>query len=142
AVDILTHVLGATSTGRLYRAVVEPKLATSVSAQAYQLREPGVLLVGATVPQDGDLPAVQRAIDATLDSLLTSRPVTAEEVERGRAALLRGIELQFTNASSVGLNLSEWAAMGDWRLIFLHRDRIKAVTAEDVMRVAHAYLKR
>jgi zinc protease len=31
--------------------------------------------------------------------------------------------------------------MGDWRLFFLDRDRIKAVTPEDVKRVATAYLK-
>jgi zinc protease len=142
ALDVLSHVLGATSTGRLYRAVVESKLATSVSASTYQLREPGVLLVDATVPRTKDVGAVEAAIDATIDSLLTSQPVTPAEVERGRAALLRSIELRFTNPSSVGLAISDWAAMGDWRLIFLHRDRIKAVTPGDVMRVARAYLKR
>ena len=31
--------------------------------------------------------------------------------------------------------------MGDWRLMFLDRDRIKAVTPEDVARVAKLYLK-
>ena len=37
--------------------------------------------------------------------------------------------------------MSEWAAMGDWRLFFLHRDRLKKVTPEDVQRVAAKYLK-
>ncbi len=31
--------------------------------------------------------------------------------------------------------------MGDWRLLFLNRDRIKTVTPEDVTRVAKTYLK-
>ena len=31
--------------------------------------------------------------------------------------------------------------MGDWRLMFLHRDRLKAVTPDDVLRVAKAYLR-
>ena len=31
--------------------------------------------------------------------------------------------------------------MGDWRLMFLNRDRIAKVTADDVVRVAKAYLK-
>ena len=31
--------------------------------------------------------------------------------------------------------------MGDWRLLFLVRDRIKKVTPEDVARVAKLYLK-
>jgi zinc protease len=37
--------------------------------------------------------------------------------------------------------MSEYAASGDWRLLFLLRDRIKDVTPEDVARVAKAYLK-
>ncbi len=38
-------------------------------------------------------------------------------------------------------NLSEWGSMGDWRLLFLNRDRIEQVTPEDVARVAKLYLK-
>ena len=41
----------------------------------------------------------------------------------------------------VGLTLSESAAAGDWRLLFLERDDIKKVTEQDVLRVAKAYLK-
>ena len=37
--------------------------------------------------------------------------------------------------------MSEWGAMGDWRLFFLHRDRLREVSAEDVQRVAVSYLK-
>ena len=37
--------------------------------------------------------------------------------------------------------LSEAIALGDWRLLFLARDRLRAVTAADVQRVAAAYLK-
>jgi len=39
------------------------------------------------------------------------------------------------------LELSEWMAMGDWRLFFYHRDQVKKVTVQDVQRVASAYLK-
>ena len=37
--------------------------------------------------------------------------------------------------------LSDWASKGDWRLFFLHRDRLEKVTAADVNRVAAAYMK-
>src|SRR5207253_2755301 len=35
-----------------------------------------------------------------------------------------------------------WAAKGDWRLFFLHRDRVAGVTPADVRRVARRYLLR
>src|SRR5262249_7576643 len=41
----------------------------------------------------------------------------------------------------VGIQLSEWAAMGDWRMLFFQRDKLKAVTADDVNRVTAKYLK-
>ncbi len=31
--------------------------------------------------------------------------------------------------------------MGDWRLLFLHRDRLRQVSVADVQRVAGTYLK-
>jgi zinc protease len=37
--------------------------------------------------------------------------------------------------------MSTYVSIGDWRLMFLMRDRLRAVTPEDVQRVAKAYLK-
>src|SRR5581483_11313798 len=45
------------------------------------------------------------------------------------------------NSERIGLILSEYEAAGDWRLYFHSRDQIKAVTEQDVIRVAKAYLK-
>lgn len=140
AVDVLSFVLGDTPSGRLYKDLVETKLASFAGAQAYQLREAGPLLFLAQVRPEDDLEAAWRAMNQTVEGVLTS-PVTGEEVERAKTALLRQIELSFNNSASIALQLSEWAAMGDWRLFFLHRDRIKEVTADDVNRVAQAYLK-
>ncbi|HEY4321696.1 MAG TPA: pitrilysin family protein [Gemmatimonadales bacterium] len=141
ALDVLTEVLASQPTGRLYQAAVVSKKASSVSAYTYQLREPGVLIVSAQVPKTDDMAAAQQAINQAIQTLLTTAPPTAEEVDRAKASLLTGINLQLTNSSSIGLEFSEWAAMGDWRLLYLHRDGIKAVTPDDVIRVARAYLK-
>ena len=51
------------------------------------------------------------------------------------------MELDLNDSESIGVNLSEYAASGDWRLLFLDRDRVKSVTETDVARVAKAYLK-
>jgi len=76
----------------------------------------------------------------TIDDL-AKNPPTAEEVDRARQKLLKGIELALNNSESIGLTMSEYIAMGDWRLYFLRRDRIRNVTLEDVKRVAAAYFK-
>jgi zinc protease len=140
AVDLLGHVLGSEPSGRLYEALVEPGLAASVNAFAYRLRDPGVLIVSAEVREEDPLEEARAALLETVEGL-TENPPTEEEVERARAALLRQIQLTLNDSERVGLQLSEWASAGDWRLLFLHRDRLEEVPVEDVGRVAARYLK-
>ena len=94
----------------------------------------------ATVDADRDRTEVLRVMNETVEGVLDD-PVTDEEVQRARASILNGINQRFNSSTGIALDLTEWAARGDWRLFFLHRDRIEAVTADDVNRVARAYLK-
>jgi len=139
-IDILTFVLGDSPSGRLYKALVETQMATSAAADAMQLREAGPLLLYAIVDADKDLMEIRRVMDETVEGLRIN-PVTDEEVARAKAARLNDINRSLNSSAGIALQLSEWASMGDWRLFFLHRDRIEAVTAADVNRVATAYLK-
>ena len=141
ALDIMTHIMSNQPAGRLYKALVEPGLAAGASAYALQLKEPGVFGAMAQVRQEDSLEAAADAMFTALEQMRESPP-TAEEVDRAKTDYLSAIELAFNNPQGIGRQLSEWAAMGDWRLLFLHRDRLEQVTPEDVHRVAQAYLKR
>ena len=140
AVDVLTHVLATRPAGRLYQNLVEPGLAANAFAFGYQLNEPGVLMAAAQVRQEDSLEEAAVAMLATLDEMVEAPP-TEEEVERARTDYLSSIELAFNNPQGIALQLSEWASMGDWRLFFLHRDRLEQVTPTAVHQVAQAYLK-
>ena len=140
AIDLLAWVLGDEPSGRLYEAMVEPGIAASISARAGQNREPGTLTAMAVLRDDGSEQEAAAAMAEALQDVLTS-PITGEEVERARQARLASIERLFNDSRAIALQLSEWGAMGDWRLFFVHRDRLGDVTAEDVQRVAVSYLK-
>ncbi len=140
AVDVLSQVLGNAPSGRLYKALVEPKLAAETGAFDFQLKEPGVLLAYAQVRQEQSLDSARVAMEQALNDVVTNPP-TAEEVDRAKATLLKNVDLELNASDRVGLDLSEWGSMGDWRLIFINRDRIRKVTPDDVLRVARAYLK-
>lgn len=140
AVTVLNSILGASPGGRLHKALIETKKAASVGASAQPLREPGDTMFRAMVRKESSLDDARDAFLRTLDAL-AGEPVTQQEVDRARAQILRDLELELTNPEQVGLELSEWASQGDWRLLFLHRDRIRKVTVQDVRRVAAAYLK-
>jgi zinc protease len=139
--EVLTELLTAAPSGRLYKALVTTKLASSVSGNAMPTHDPGVLEITAQVGRDSALPAVRDTLTQVLEHL-QSAPPTAEEVERAKRKLLNDHELLVTRSRRAGIELSDWAALGDWRLFFLHRDRIAKVTPADVSRVASRFLQR
>lgn len=140
AVDVLAHVLGNAPSGRLYKALVETGMAAGAAARGQQLREPGALLAFAAVRTEDDLEAANDAMLATVEAVAVEAP-TEEEVERAKNELLNNIDLVLRDSRRIALSLSEWESMGDWRLFFLHRDRLKDVTPDDVCRIAQAYLR-
>ncbi len=140
AVDVLVHVLSTAPTGRLHRALVQKGLASSAWGGESSLHDPGFMYFGARMLKTGP---VEPARDALLDTLenLAREPVTTEEVERAKTALLNDYDKTQTDALALVGVLSEFSAIGDWRLFFLYRDRLRKVMPADVQRVAGAYLR-
>jgi zinc protease len=141
AVQLASQILADNSpSGRLYKALVETKKASNVGGQGLQLRDPGMWLLLMEVRKESSIDDARDTLLATIDAVKTT-PFTSEELERARNRLLSGIELQFNNSEQMALSLSNWASMGDWRLFFLNRDRLKQVTLADVQRVGTYYTK-
>jgi zinc protease len=140
AVDVLAQVFGAAPTGRLHRALVQKGLATSAWGYERMLRDPGFAGFGAIVPKDGALEPAREALLAALEGA-AREPITDAEVERARTALLNDIEKTELDSAALWRTLPEFAAMGDWRLFYLYRDRMRKVTTADVQRAADTYLK-
>ncbi len=140
AVEVLSNVLGATPAGRLHKTLVEAKKASSVFAWAMQEREPGVVLFGAEVRKEQALDAARDVLVKTIEDFGRAAP-SEKEVERAKAEIQKDFDLVMNDSLRMALELSEWAAMGDWRLYFIQRDRIAEVKPADVQRVARTYLK-
>ena len=140
AIEILEDVLTSAPSGRVYKALVESKKATSVSGSAFAWHDPGVLEITAKVEGTG----IDVARDTLIDTLenLQKNPITAEEVNRSKIRFEKDHENALNATDRLAVRLSEWTACGDWRLFFLHHDRVAKVTAEDVNRVAAKYLTR
>lgn len=139
AVEILADILTDQPTGHLYRRLVVPGIATSVSGVAFSWAEPGVIEFGAQVAKEQKPEAV---LDYMIDTIegIANRGVTDSEVDNAKTRQRKSYRLAMTNSQRIGIELSESIAQGDWRLYFLHRDRLDKVTASDVQRVAQSYL--
>jgi zinc protease len=134
AIDVLSFVLGDSPSGRLYAQLVETKKAAKVACGAFQLKDPSFLFCNVELGPKDKPDAARAALLDTLEKF-AAKPPTQEQVDRARTTLLKDIELTLNTSERVGIQLSEWAAMGDWRMLFMHRDRLEKVTVDDVVRV-------
>lgn len=128
-------------TSRLYRTVVQTELAASAGSSMRPTADPYLFTVGATVRR-GVEPA--RVLEALWAAIETARQAAPTEIELQRARKQTRAQFIFGSerASSQGywLGFSEIVADLPWLLEF--PDRIAAVTADEVQRVANRYLRR
>lgn len=140
AIAVIDEILTNEPAGRLYKALVESKKASTQWGFAPSLKEGGFIYLSADVRKENDLEDAKATMLATLDSLVI-HPPTPEEIERAKQRLLKVWDLAYKSSDRVGLTMSEYIAQGDWRLFFLYRDRIEKITPEQVVAVANKYFK-
>jgi zinc protease len=138
--NLLAGIISQSPNGRLYKALVESKKATSANARAGNNHDPALFFANAQA-EPGQLEAARDALLNTIENM-AAVPFTAEEVERAKTRAKRGEEARLNNSSAMAQALSSASALGDWRLLFIQRDRLGAVTADDVNRVARTYFQK
>ena len=134
-------LLGDTPTGRLHKALVETGKAAQVFSMPLGGVDPGLQLFGAVVKAGDAWEPVRDEITRTVEEFHKT-PASAQEVERYRKTELNQIEKQLANHESIGVQLSEYIALGDWRLYFLARDDLAKLTPEKIAEAAKAYYRR
>lgn len=139
AIDLASMILADTPSGRLYKAMVPDKKAASVFGFTMDRTAPGTVMFGASLQPGMDQTASLKTLTDTLESI-AKHPFTQEELDRVRNQWLKSWEQMFSDAQKVSSGLSEAVAVGDWRLWFLSRDRIRATTLAQVQQAAEQYL--
>ncbi len=139
ATEAIGELLTDEPSGRLYIALVKSGLATSVSASLLPLHDPGALEISVTVAAGKPIGPVRDKLLAIVEGFAKSK-IGDDEIARVKAKAKKRFKLQLANSASLGIAISEFIAAGDWRLLFLNRDRVAALTTADVQKAAAAYL--
>jgi len=138
--EVLSSILTDNPSGRLYKALVDTQLASFVYGYVHLWKDPGIMMTFAEVPSEKSHEEVRDMMLKTIEDVIQN-PVTEQEVTRAKSNFQKNFDLSFNSSERIGLQLSEYIGAGDWRLMFIQRDRVRDVTVEDVQRVAANYLK-
>jgi zinc protease len=141
AVGFASFILTQAPTGRLHKAIVEKGMASQVFGYPMAGVDPGLQVFGAVVKRGDPIEPVRDEIIKMVESFGDAPPTEAEMV-RTRQNFLNQAEKTLANHESLGVQMSEYIALGDWRLFFLSRDELEKMTAAQVAEASKKYFRR
>ena len=138
ALEMLSELLSAGRSSRLYRRVLEDKrLVTSVSASVLAEKWPGLFLFMASMPPD----KWNAAADAIFEEVerFKHEPAGDDELEKARRQIEKSMFSDLETMAGQASNLGYYELLGDYRVADEHREAIKRVTPGMMIDVARKY---
>ncbi|MGZ3332466.1 MAG: M16 family metallopeptidase [Gemmatimonadaceae bacterium] len=136
--DAAAAVLATGRASRLYRAVREKKLVSSITAYDYTPTELGVFVVHAETEPETTAEAA-RVIWDQMHQLRVGE-IEDDELVRVRRIFEARWVRRFETAEGRANYLAEWEALGGWQLGDEYYKRYMSASAGDIQRVARKYL--
>ena len=125
-------------TSRLHVALVRRQLATNAHAHCEAGIDPHLFGAGATVRQGVDAAAVEAALVGELERL-AAEPPSDQEMAKARTQIHAAFAYAWDSVTGIGGVAGSTEASEGYERLETFLDRIDAVTAADVQRVAAAY---
>jgi zinc protease len=141
ALDVASQVLSGGRSSRLYQSLVygEQQALTAYGAY-FELQTAGLFYAFASVRPDAAIDRVEELLTAEIDRL-REEPISEAELEKAKrqleVALVEGL---VTNEQLAGRIAFDSISFGRIRPLEERLERLRAVSADDVQRVARAYL--
>jgi predicted Zn-dependent peptidase len=143
--DVIESVLSEGVTSRLYHRIVrEKRLATAIGADAGfpGAVAPNLFVISAAPLAPHTTAEVEAAVYEELERLKTE-PVSARELEKVLNNLDAGLVRALRSNSGLAGQLAYFQTVArDWRYVLKARERVAAVTPQDIQRVARAYFTK
>ncbi|MGF1989206.1 MAG: M16 family metallopeptidase [Nostoc sp. ZfuVER08] len=140
AIDVMDAVLTGGRSSKLYQALVETGLASSVSGGAVELIEPGWYQIDATAAPGQELSKIAQVLEETLTKF-QQQPVSPEELKRAKtqlqASYILGNQDITSQANLLGYNQT---VAGDYHFIEKYLAAIAKVTPDQIQKAAKTYL--
>ena len=139
--DVLSVILGSGQTSRLYHEVKDARgLVDSISASAYTPKDKGILIVSATGAADRAKEALREILLQTFR--MAAAPPGGQELARAKTSIETDFVYSLESAGSLARHVGFFeTTLGDAGYEQKYLQKIRAVTADDIVAVARAYLR-
>lgn len=124
---------------RLYRALVETKLATEAVVRQEMKIDPALLIASVTLADGVSLDRVESVVDAEVERLRKTPPAKAE-MARAKRQVRSWYRYEHDGVTNQGLLLSIMEAISSWDAAESVLAKIEKVRADDVREAARKYL--
>ena len=125
---------------RLYRALVNTGLASSVAGGIVPTEHPFLYTISLTATDGTSLERLEEATLAEIDRVRTEG-VTEAELQKARNQLRARLVFENDSITNIAHQLGYFQTIGSWRLYPALRERIEAVTVAEVAAAAAVRLK-
>ncbi len=142
AVETAVDILSEAPRGRLYKELVETGMASQVFGWSLSAKAPGFVMFGAMVKKGDALEPVKNKLIDVIERSFAKTPATEDEVKTSLAEAAIDYERTLSDPEQFAVDLSDYIALGDWRLFFVDRDSTARVTAADIDAAASTYFVR
>jgi zinc protease len=138
SVQILSDILTDGTNSRLYRALVDKGLATTVFGFPGYFRDPSLAILFASMSPGATHEQVEKVMLEEVENL-KKNGVTAEEVNAAVAKQITDMAFQRDGSFAIAGQINEHIATGDWQNFVLLGDKYKKVTPASVQSIANKY---
>jgi len=142
ALDILSLILSAGKSSRLYQSLVyEKKIALNVYADYSGFnRDPYLFFFAATASPGKDIKEVESALTGEIERIKKELP-SEREVQKAKNLIESSFIMAQDSIYMQAMKYGMFEMLGDWRYIDRYLEGIRKVAAGDIVRVAEKYFR-
>lgn len=140
AIEVLQGVLSSGKSSRLYKSLVYEKQLALYAGGDYDnvSADPNLFYVYAGVMPGKTVEEVEKALYLEIDRL-KNEPASDEELQKAKNQIEAGFIMGQDSIFYQAMLLGQFESVASWKLLEKYVDNIRAVSKEDVMRVAREY---
>ena len=142
AADLLSDVLSAGRSSRLYHPLVkEKKLFSEISAYITGSLDPGLLVIEGKLAQGVDMKKAEAELQTVLDEVMTNK-ISSDELAKLKNRIESQMEFAETEVLNKAMNLAYAELLGDANIANTEKEQYLAVTPEQILQQAQSILRK